>query len=362
MKPWIIKSLAIVPFLCCCMSSEHNISVVCDKGSRGDYEIKWEIYPEPASTSVYIYSSDNDSIFFNTPTVTAQSDDYIAVINTDEATNRKYFRVKIGEYTSGVISNRFFLLDSIQNIRDVGGYYNTQNRQIRWGKIFRSGSLLGIAEKDQQALKNLNIKTVIDLRARDATEVVHKSDSIKYIRLPMSYSSIEMITYKIKNEYFLRGDAIIYTQDLYKDIIDNETENMAMLFDYLCDESNYPLVYYCYFGKDQSGLATYFLLKALDVPIEDIEDDYLASNQGIRRILLEPDGKELSEIGQEALTLITSTDISYLRYALSCIRKKSGTVEEYMTKELGLTQEKRNKLKKILLYPENQGEFLNIKH
>ena len=362
MKPWIIKSLAIVPFLCCCTSSERSISVVCDKGNRGDYEIKWEIYPEPANTPVYIYSSNNDSIFFDTPTVTAQSDDYIAVINMMDSLNRQYFKIKVGDYTSGVISNRFFLLDNIQNIRDVGGYYNSQGRQVRWNKIFRSGSLMGIGQNDRQALNNLQIKTVIGLRARDATEVQEKSDSINYVRLPMSYSSIEMITYKIKNERFLRGDAVIYIQDLYKDIIDNETENMAKLFDYLCDESNYPIVYYCYFGKDQSGLATYFLLRALDVPMEDIEDDYLASNQGIRKILLEPDGKELSEIGQEALTLITSTEISYLRYALSCIRKKSGSVEEYMTKDLGLTQEKRNKLKKILLYPQNQKDFLSIKH
>lgn len=362
MKFWLIKALALIPLVYGCTTSERSISVVCDRGNKGDYEIKWEIYPEPTSTDVEIYSSNSDSIFFNTPTVTAKSDDYIAIVNIPDSISRQYFRLKVGDYMSGIISNRSFDLDSLQTIRDIGGYYNKQKRQIRWNKIFRSGSLQGISRRNTKALKDLQIKTVIDLRARDANKVYNEPDSIEYVRLPMSYSSIEMIANKIKNERFLRGDAVIYAQDLYKDIIDNETENMAELFDYLSEESNYPILFYCYFGKDQSGLASYFLLRALDIPTDEIEDDYLTSNQGVKRLNRMPDGHELSESGQEALTLIATTDISYLRYAISCIRKKSGSVEEYMEKELGLTEEKCRKLKKILLYPERQEDFLTIMH
>lgn len=362
MKSWLIKVLALVPLVYGCTTSERTISVVCDRGNKGDYEIKWEIYPEPASTNVDIFSSNSDSIFFNTPTVTAKSDDYIAIVNIPDSVSRQYFRLKVGDYLSGIISNRQFALDSLQYIRDIGGYYNNQKQQVKWNKIFRAGSLQGVSKRNTKALNDLQIKTVIDLRARDANNVYSKPDSINYVRLPMSYSSIEMIANKIKNERFLRGDAVIYTQDLYKDIIDNETENMAELFDYLADESNYPILFYCYFGKDQSGLVSYFLLKALDIPTDEIEDDYLTSNQGIKRLNRMPDGQELSETGQEALTLIATTDISYLRYAISCIRKKSGSVEEYMLKELKLTDEKRQKLKKNLLYPERQEDFLTIMH
>jgi protein-tyrosine phosphatase len=133
-------------------------------------------------------------------------------------------------------------------------------------------------------------------------------------------------------------------------MVNNFTNEYAAFFDYLCNEENYPIVYHCYLGKDQSGLATYFLLKVLDVPMDEIEDDYMASEAGIDRLKLIKGVDSLSESRQEAFTMLTKTDVAYLRYGISCIREKSGSVEEYMTNELKLTPEKRKKLKSILLY------------
>jgi len=53
---------------------------------------------------------------------------------------------------------------------------------------------------------------------------------------------------------------------------------------------------------------------------------------------------------QEAMTMISKADVSQLRYAISCMKNKSGSVEEYMSKELGLTSQKKEKLRNILLY------------
>ena len=354
MKPYLNILIVFFPFFMnSCNEEKRSIYVLCDKGLKGDYELRWEIYPEPENTSINIFSSNNDSSFPTEPTAVVNSDDYIAVMNITDTTARQFFKVKVRKNYSGIVSNRFFDFDSIQNFRDVGGYYTSNNRQVRWGKLFRSGNLKRLTERDSAELQKLNIKTIIDMRAKDASlEAVNPIHADNYYRLPVGYSSFEIVATKIQKNHFMRGDAMIYTQDLYKDIIENNTEELAQFFDYLCDESNYPITYNCFFGKDQSGLVTYFLLRALDIPAETIEEDYMASNKGIKKPRLMHGIDTLTEAGQEALTLVSNTDVAYLRYALSCIRKKSGSVEEYMLNDLRLTPEKRQKLQDILLYPD----------
>lgn len=304
------------------------------------------------NTPVEIFISDNDSIFPSVPQLYANSNDYIAVIkDTVNVDKRKFFKLKIAGTTSDIVSNRFFELDSIQNFRDIGGYITSDNRYVRWGKIFRSGSFFKMTSHDSTELNNLGIKTVIDLRSADANrQNIRKFENVNNIRIPVTYNSYSSIAQKVMDGQFLRGDAVIHTQDTYRDMVNNFADQYAGLFDYLCDEANYPIVFHCYLGKDQSGLATYFLLKALDVPMDEIEIDYMASEIGINRARLVKGADSLSESRQEAFTMLMKTDLSNLRYGISCIRKKSGSVEEYMLKELKLTPEKRKRLKEILLY------------
>ncbi|NDV69401.1 tyrosine-protein phosphatase [Dysgonomonas sp. 25] len=333
-----------------CSQKTMSIDVLCEKGSKGDYEIKWELYPEPENAIVEIFSSDNDSTFFSTPTVIAKSDDYIAAMNLPDSARRQFFKLRIDKIWSGVISNRFFNLDSVHNFRDLGGYYTSNGQQVRWGKIFRSGNFRHMTANDRDEINRLHIKTHIDIRVQEVRPLNNPLNVEHYYRLPIGQDNFTSIVPQIREGRFMRGDAVIYTQDLYKEFVDNYTEQFAAFFDYLCHEDNYPILFGCHLGKEQAGLASYFLLYTLGVPVETIEDDYLASNRGINKSSLVPDITNLPESSQEALLLISNTDISYLRFALSCIRKKRGTLDEYLEKDLKITPEKQIRLRKILLY------------
>lgn len=327
------------------------ITALSEKDNRGNHTIKWEIFPEKDNLPVEIYASDNDTIFPGTPLQIAKSDDYIAVINKADSLGYRFFKLKVDGVYSDVITNRFFELDSVQNFRDIGGYKTIDNRQVRWGKVYRSGDFSRMTSLDAKQLERLKIKTVIDLRSKRAiSRRPDKLLSVRRYELPITKYTSDSISKKIVEGTFLRGDAVIYTQDWYKGMIDNYSETFAQLFDYLSDQSNYPLVIHCSLGKDQSGIATYFLLRALDVPTDVIEEDYMLSNEGINKAKVMRGTENLSESRQEALTMMTKTDISFIRYALSCVRNKSGSVEEYMAKDLRLTPEKKQKLKDILLY------------
>lgn len=352
MKIQFIAYIFILILFCNCSHRTASITVLCEQDAKGNYLLKWEMFPEEDNALVEIFMSENDSIFSSNVVYAAKSNDYIAVIENTPENNetRKFFRLKIGNTISPTVSNRFFEFDSIQNFRDLGGYVSSDKHRIRWGKIFRSGSFTRMTNHDSEELEKLAIKTVIDLRSRDVKSMRPlKIENVNQVRLPISTNGYNAMAQKVMDGQFLRGDAVIYTQDTYKDMVTNFTKEYAKLFDYFCDEANYPIVYYCFLGKDQSGLATYFLLRALDIPTDIIEEDYMASHIGIDRVKSVKNADSLSESRQEAFTILTQTDISFLKYGLSCIKESYGSIDNYMTKELKITPEKKEKLKRILL-------------
>lgn len=345
-----IYILPIVLF-CSCSNPKTNIVALCEQDDKGDYILKWELYPEWDNATLDIFASDNDSIFPESPTVTTISNKYIEVLPSSDELRHRYFKIRVKGSTSGVISNRFYKLDSIQNFRDMGGYRTATGRQIRWGKVFRSGHFARATKRDLEKLSELGIKTIVDLRPSDvANRRPDKLTAENSISIPITLTSYDRLTERAIKGQLYRGDAIIYTQDLYRDIVDNYAEHYAKLFDILLEKENYPVAVHCTFGKDQTGLAVFFLLRALGVTNDVAEEDYTISNIGIVKSRIFQRADTLSENRQEALTMLTHADPAYLRYAVSCIRTKFGSVDEYMKKELRLDEAKCAKLREILLY------------
>lgn len=99
-------------------------------------------------------------------------------------------------------------------------------------------------------------------------------------------------------------------------------------------------------GKDGVGMAAYFILYAIGVPEITLEQDYMLSNMYIDPAKAEIDANNLSESMQEAVTAMLSVNRAYLNYAIDHIKTKYGSVDNYLEKELRVTQGKRNLLKK----------------
>lgn len=326
-----------------------KISVSCDRDSRGNYIIKWEVYPKGAHDRVSIYMSDNDSDFSEPPVLVADINDYVANIESKDSLRRKFFRLKVGNSFSDIVTNRHFKLENVQNFRDLGGYQGVDGKRVKWGKIFRSGDFADANEEDLKVLENLHIKTIIDLRELEEYEEypdVFKGKNM--VHIPINVGNRAYIRDKIIDGSFLRGDAIIYTQDMYKSIAENHTEELKAVFDILCDPNNYPVVFHGHLGKDKTGFISALLLNTLGVSDEDIRDDYLMSNSCIFEQQVIGEAKFLPEQMQEAATVICKVNMTYLDYAKACIERDHGSVEEYMNTKIGLSPEKVNKLHRIL--------------
>ena len=349
----IVKYFISVLLFTSCTENTH-ISFFCEKGKKDNYIIKWEVFPEKKdNVKIDIFSSDNDSMFSKTPILTTPVNDYISIIHPNKDIFREYFKLRVDNSYSGIITNRFFNNKDIQNLRDVGGYYTRTGAQMKWGKLYRSGDLADASPEDVSILESLHIKTVIDFRSK--TQIKMYPDkvlkNVNYIDIPIEINCFNTdIKHRILEGSFLKGDAIIYTQDCYRNIVEEYGEQYAKMFDMLCNESNYPLLIHCGWGKDRTGIAAYLILKALDISPEFIEEDFLYSNKGINKEIVLEGAENLSESIQEAITMMSTCDISQLKYAISCMKKKSGSVDEYMHKELKLSPKKIAQLKEILLY------------
>lgn len=334
-----------------CMSTVKITSVV-EKDREGDFLLKWEVSPDQEGV-IDIYSSLTDSTLTSfTPITSKKITDQVMRVNPTGSGLREYFILRAAGVYSGIVANRVIDMNYIKNFRDIGGYFTTDNRQMKWGQIYRSANLSNATLYDQERIRRLNIKTVIDFRSERTAKrypiLLHPS--IRKVALPLKPMDSEKLDDQMKDEHFDRSDAIRYVQEEYVEIVENHKKEFGEMFDLLTNDSNYPLLLSGSLGKDGEGLAVYFILYAIGIPPATLEQDYMLSNEHIDPAKAEIDAKNLSESMQEAVTAMLSVNRAYLNYAIDHIKEKYGSVDNYLEKELRVTSGKRNLLRKYLLY------------
>ncbi|WP_294079329.1 tyrosine-protein phosphatase [Proteiniphilum sp. UBA5384] len=334
-----------------CMSTVKITSVV-EKDREGDFLLKWEVSPDQEG-DIDIYSSLTDSSLTNfTPLTSKRITDQVLRVSPTGSGLREYFILRTAGVYSGVVANRVIEMNNIKNFRDIGGYFTSDNRQVKWGQIYRSADVSNATLYDQEKIRRLDIKTVIDFRSERTAKkyplLLHPS--IRKISLPLTPMDAEKLDEQVRDGDFNRSDAIHYVQESYVDIVENHKEQFGEMFDLLTNDSNYPILLTESLGKDGVGLASYFILYALGIPHSILEEDYMLSNQEIDPAKANIDARNLPEPLQEAVTAMLSVNNAYLNYVIDYIKQKYGSVDTYLEKELRVTSGKKNLLRKYLLY------------
>ena len=60
--------------------------------------------------------------------------------------------------------HRLLNFEGIANFRDLGGYPTGDGRQVKWGVLYRSGTLAHGTDADLEGLERLRLTTLIDFR------------------------------------------------------------------------------------------------------------------------------------------------------------------------------------------------------
>jgi len=272
--------------------------------------------------------------------------------------SRIYFAVKATKGDTTIVSERQIPTDEQPNFRDLGGLATQDGRYVKWGTIYRSGQLSELKKSELSYFSKLGIRTIVDLR--NDIEIAKEPDrypkGVNYIQYSLSdkegkaYSRLKQMVLK---EGYRRAKAKDLFVDVMKSFADTLARDVKPVFDFmLSDKEDIPLLYHCTGGKDRTGYVTAMILLALDVDRKTIINDYLMSNYyrrdgNIRSI------KRAQLIGLDPETLEYAILVrqEYMEAVFQIIDEKYGGDSAYLEAKFGLTEEKRNELKKRYTTP-----------
>ncbi|WP_323815142.1 tyrosine-protein phosphatase [Cellvibrio sp. NN19] len=258
---------------------------------------------------------------------------------------------------------RLLPLQGGSNFRDLGGYKTADNKTVKRGLLFRSGAMSSLTSRDETYLARFNFDTVMDLRSTDERDLYpdYWAKNAKLNYEFVDYSMMDMMkgTAAGKDPRQFRMD------DMYRGMPLHMKPQLAMYFDNLV-KGNAPIVVHCSAGQDRTGIASALLLTALGVPREQIYKDYLLSME-YRRPLIEMGDVDLAVAaktntfaammlqykGKMDMTkgnpLVMPDNTPFLQYAFEAIDAKYGSVENYLDKEIGVSERDIKRLKKLYL-------------
>ncbi|MDF7670469.1 tyrosine-protein phosphatase [Orbaceae bacterium ESL0721] len=237
------------------------------------------------------------------------------------------------------------------NFRDLGGIKTVDGRTIRKGLLYRSGSFTYITPEEGDFLAdNLQLHYVLDYRDQSEVDTFPNKlwKNVNYINIPANPLSDE-VTAAITQE--LTSDAkqlkdhypIDFMVKLYQ-LLPFNNPAYKKLASLLLQNDNSPLVQHCAVGKDRTGVGVALTLFALGVDEETVMQDYLFTETALadfREKLLQKIKDRLSPEVFENRKEIFAAKREYLAAAITAIKDRYQTIDNWLAKEYQLDAEKR---------------------
>jgi protein-tyrosine phosphatase len=240
---------------------------------------------------------------------------------------------------------RLIALEGAVNFRDLGGYATEDGLRTRWRVLFRADGLSELTETDLEVMRELGIRTVVDLRSGQEVE----QSRFNVEAHPVTFHHYPFIKALPDAEDFARAPGFLGTQ--YTEMLDEATPQIIGALSALAAPEARPAVFHCTAGKDRTGLLSALVLSLLGVPEETVIADYALSGAAMTRLrakLIEkyPDGKSLIADSD----VLFSADPSNMVVLFAHLRNRYGTVAGYAAR-VGVPEDVVQRLRQSLLEP-----------
>lgn len=177
---------------------------------------------------------------------------------------------------------RFLTLDGCFNFRDLGGYPTGDGRVVARGRIYRSDALHRLSQAGRNALVDLGVATVIDLRTGQEVEERRWEPPAgwagRWRHLPLRAAVPDWGG--LTSEQACHPDLAV---GHYQQTVIEGAAVLARIFAELADPASLPAVFHCAAGKDRTGIVAALLLRLLDVDLATTADDYALSEIATHR-------------------------------------------------------------------------------
>ena len=257
-------------------------------------------------------------------------------------------------------------IHGLPNLRDIGGYETNDGSTVLKLRTYRSSAFNPISAADLEKLRTIGLKNDYDLRS--PFEIEERPDIIppntRYTDLDVLASLQNVVLPHTLIGGLLRNPAVESAKlggahgaemvfiNLYRDFVSQPSarESYRTLFLSVSDPSTSPNVFHCTNGKDRTGWAAAALLTLLGVPKDKVYEDYLLSNV----YLLPQHQKEMDVFEAQGgdrgiLEAFFGVKSAYLDAAFDEMNKRYGSIEQYFSKGLNISEAEQMKIKAYYL-------------
>lgn len=277
------------------------------------------------------------------------------------------------------VACRHLPMSATANFRDYGGYLTQSGRQMMWGKLFRTGHMGEMNDRDIAVLSQLNIQAVCDFRRPEeaAKQPSLLPEGLQPTAIPISPGSAIDFFSAISEQAIDEAKIDAFMQDINHDLVINHQPSYRAMFDQLLASADAGSIIHCSAGKDRTGFGALLLLSALGVSDDDIMADYLLTNQYVNiereiarwtvnygadqtktgiadsdkvKAAREAINAHQGEFNHQALAVILKVKASYLQTAVDTIREEFGGTISYLEQQIGLSSSELSRLKAAYLY------------
>ena len=247
-----------------------------------------------------------------------------------------------------------FKLESVRNIRDLGGMKTTDGRTVKPCRILRGDGISNLTPGDIDILTNkYKLKTIIDLRSpkeqRETpdTEIPGVTIHLMSIDDGPSGSIVKSTSHTEMQE---ESTAQKLTKAPIVQLAGNRDETMHRIIDERYSDGS--LLYHCFLGKDRTGLISMLTLSLLGVSREDIVADYCFTPFWYKKaykwyfkILFKRHSFKAAKEFYDRF----KADPSYIAHLYNTIDSNYGSVENFLRDQLDIPDELREEFRNATL-------------
>jgi protein-tyrosine phosphatase len=235
-------------------------------------------------------------------------------------------------------------LEGVGNFRDLGGGLTADGRRVAPHRLFRSGSLHRMTDRDRATLEACGITTVIDLRSpAESRQQPYVWEATTAVPAPLADD-------RVVADMMQRFEAGTITSAELEDwwsltrvfqAPEEQVASLRTIFSTLIAlPSDEAVLIHCRGGKDRTGMVAALVLDSLGVRREDVMADFLLTNDAAR---VEPTDGEIAAFFErfpwftpEAVAAMQGVRAEWLDSLFAGIAERYGSAPRYLADHVGI--------------------------
>lgn len=172
------------------------------------------------------------------------------------------------------MADQFIEVDGTFNFRDVGGRATLDGRKTRTGLLYRSASLDRLTPDGRDALSDLGVGLVVDVRSADEINrhgrFAHEGTGIDWHHVDSGFGPPVMGKRAHDHEVFEAQDPMSVVFRMVVEVADTLLATPLKMF----AAAERPMVFHCTSGKDRTGFIAFLVQTIAGVDPEEAFEDF----------------------------------------------------------------------------------------